>query len=409
MKQIKQWLNNLPIQKKLIVSNLFGSVLSYVPVILIMLTYEYFALRNHSLSQLHVESDMVVESVAAAMAFQDDTATQESLRTLHGADDILEAHLFLNDGTLFKSYYRNQKQQLSQQEIHNTQTHSFSHIIVRKTISLRSQKVGSLVIVASMEHFYTRLFWYALILVTATASGLYFATLIAVRIGKMITKPLTSLIHTTEKIMAEGTYTTPVNTSSNDEVGSLSRAFSAMISQIHKRDKSLQQLAYYDRVTGIANRHYFEERITQAVENATRYGTSCFLLLIDLDDFKIVNDRYGHPMGDLLLRHVSETLRLTLRKSDAIFRIGGDEFAVIIDNECSKELISMIALKIIHAISQPVLLENSTIQVGASIGVSCFPKYSNDLKSLISSADIAMYRAKKEGKNRYALFDGTDI
>lgn len=408
IKRIKEWLNNQSIQKKLIISNFFGSTLSYIPVILIMLSYEYFALRNHSLDQLHVESDMVVESVAAAMAFQDAVAAEESLRTLRGADDILEAHLFLNDKTLFKSYYRNPKKALPQQDVFNMKVDTFSYIVVKKMISLRSQQVGSLIIVASMKHFYTRLFWYMLILVGATAFGLYFATLIAVRISKMITTPLISLTHTTEKIMAEGTYNTPIesasNSASNDEVGMLSRAFSAMISQIRERDKSLKHLAYYDRVTGIANRHYFEERIAQSVDNATRYGTSCALLMLDLDDFKIVNDHYGHPVGDMLLKHVSETLRLTLRSNDVIFRIGGDEFAVIIESECSEELLSMIALKIIHAISQPVLLEKHTIVVGISIGISCFPKYSKNLNSLIRHADTAMYRAKSEGKNRYSLF-----
>jgi diguanylate cyclase (GGDEF)-like protein len=404
MKRIRQWLGNQSIQKKLIISNFFGSSISYIFVILIMLSYEYFALRNHSLSQLNVESDMVVESVAAAMAFQDAVAAEESLRTLRGADDILEAHLFLNDKTLFKSYYRNPKKTLPLQDVFNMKVDTFSYIAVKKMISLRSQQVGSLIIVASMKHFYTRLFWYMLILVGATSFGLYFATLIAVRISKMITTPLESLTHTTEKIMAEGTYSTPINSASNDEVGMLSRAFSAMISQIHERDESLKHLAYYDRVTGIANRHYFEERIAQSVDNATRYGTSCALLMLDLDDFKIVNDHYGHPVGDMLLKHVSETLRLTLRSNDVIFRIGGDEFAVIIESECSEELLSMIALKIIHAISQPVLLEKHTVVVGISIGISCFPKYSKNLNSLIRHADTAMYRAKSEGKNRYSLF-----
>lgn len=167
----------------------------------------------------------------------------------------------------------------------------------------------------------------------------------------------------------------------------------------------MQQLAYYDRVTGIANRHFFEERIEQALTNAERYGTACYLLMIDLDDFKIVNDQLGHHVGDLLLRHVSESLKRTMRQNDSIFRIGGDEFAIIIENTSESESVGRIAEKIIQAVSTPVILDEHEVKVGASIGISCFPKLSNDIRELMNTADAAMYVAKRSGKNSYKIYN----
>ncbi|MGE4455687.1 MAG: diguanylate cyclase, partial [Arcobacteraceae bacterium] len=206
------------------------------------------------------------------------------------------------------------------------------------------------------------------------------------------------------KIMKEKDYNTSIPISSEDEIGSLSSSFNEMMSQIRIRDLSLRNLAYYDRVTGIANRHFFEERIAQSVNNAGLYGSNCYLLMIDLDDFKIVNDTLGHYVGDLLLKNVSQKLSTILRRDDSIFRIGGDEFAVIVEHIENEEAIRQIAQKIIESISTPVELEGHTVRVGASIGISSFPLHATDVITLMSTADSAMYVAKGKGKNNFSIF-----
>jgi diguanylate cyclase (GGDEF)-like protein len=128
-------------------------------------------------------------------------------------------------------------------------------------------------------------------------------------------------------------------------------------------------------------------------------------MMIDLDDFKIVNDTIGHHIGDLLLRHVSENLTHTMRQNDSIFRIGGDEFAVIVESTSDHESVGQIAQKIINAVSTPVVLEGHEVKVGASIGISCFPKFSSDVQTLMSTSDSAMYLAKGKGKNNYQIYN----
>ncbi|DAB37749.1 MAG: hypothetical protein A2552_11190 [Sulfuricurvum sp. RIFOXYD2_FULL_44_160] len=406
----KKSLNDWSIQKKLIYSNIFGIAFAFIPVIFIMVTYEYFAIRSNVLEAIRVQADIAGESSAAAMAFRDSEAAQDTLLALQGVPDMIEAHLILSDGTLLESYYGkgskiNKPSEEFQASREGKEYLTLTTVTIEKPIFLRSEYVGSLILVSSLHSLYTRMGWYLFIIIIAAILGFVLARMVSERISKMITAPLMNLIAATQKVTVENDYSAPISADSKDEVGNLSRAFGEMMTQIHKRDLTMQQLAYYDRVTGIANRHFFEERIVQALGNAERYGTSCYLLMIDLDDFKIVNDTVGHHVGDLLLRHVSESLTKTMRQNDSIFRIGGDEFAVIVESTSDHESVAQIAQKIINAVSTPVVLEGNKVKVGASIGISCFPKFSSDVQTLMSTSDSAMYLAKGKGKNNYQIYN----
>lgn len=405
LKRLNEW----SIQKKLIYSNVIAIALAFIPVVVVMVVYEYYALRNAVIHEIRVQAEIVGESSAAAMAFQDGEDAWDTLSSLNGAEDMIEAHLILANGTVLKSFYRNSDSSSFAKEIFKPTSvyreHvSLAEVKIEKPIYLRSQYVGSIILISGLNSFYERLSLFWMVIASVVVFGFILARFIAFRVSRTITEPLMHLIEATQKATSEQDYTADIRIESKDEVGKLSKAFGEMMSQIHKRDLSMQQLAYYDRVSGIANRHFFEERIAQAVENASRYGTFCYLMMIDLDDFKLVNDRLGHDVGDMLLRHVSESIAQTLRQNDLIFRIGGDEFAVIIESSSDSELIERIAEKIIAAISTPTVLEGHSITVGASIGISCFPKDAFDVRSLIRTADEAMYGAKGEGKNHFRTY-----
>lgn len=405
LKRLNEW----SIQKKLIYSNVIAIALAFIPVVVVMVVYEYYALRNAVIHEIRVQAEIVGESSAAAMAFQDGEDAWDTLSSLNGAEDMIEAHLILANGTVLKSFYRNadlnqpRNKILKPTSVYREHV-SLSEVKIEKPIYLRSQYVGSIILISGLNSFYERLSLFWMVIASVVVFGFILARFIAFRVSRTITEPLMHLIEATQKATSEQDYTADIRIESKDEVGKLSKAFGEMMSQIHKRDLSMQQLAYYDRVSGIANRHFFEERIAQAVENASRYGTFCYLMMIDLDDFKLVNDRLGHDVGDMLLRHVSESIAQTLRQNDLIFRIGGDEFAVIIESSSDSELIERIAEKIITAISTPTVLEGHSITVGASIGISCFPKDALDVRSLIRTADEAMYGAKGEGKNNFRTY-----
>jgi diguanylate cyclase (GGDEF)-like protein len=172
----------------------------------------------------------------------------------------------------------------------------------------------------------------------------------------------------------------------------------------HQMENKLKQLAHFDTLTGLPNRALFIDRLHQILAHAERYKSQFALLFIDLDEFKNINDTLGHDMGDLLLKEVGSRLLSTVRKSDSIARIGGDEFTVISREVYNKKNAGILAERIISSIKQPFHLKNKESIIGASIGISFYPEDGTDVKALLKKADIAMYNAKRLGKNNYQYF-----
>ncbi len=169
----------------------------------------------------------------------------------------------------------------------------------------------------------------------------------------------------------------------------------------------LHELALYDALTGLYTRPMFGELLDQAIASSQRNGLPLALLLIDLDDFKTVNDGHGHHVGDELLLEVARRMRHVLRKSDALARLGGDEFAVLIRELHDSEHALAVADKLLQELDLPWRRDFCEIVPGASIGLAFYPRDGADSESLLRHADMAMYRAKSAGRARCCVFDQT--
>lgn len=181
------------------------------------------------------------------------------------------------------------------------------------------------------------------------------------------------------------------------------------IGQFFKRKESEEQIAHlatHDTLTNLFNRRRFNEELESRLTQSNRYGAHGALLFIDLDNFKNVNDTYGHQTGDELLVNISTVLKQRLRKSDVLGRLGGDEFAVLLSNVNGEQAVT-IAKQMVETVSQNgKYTKNNYTNVTASIGVALFPGHSKDLDGLIACADHAMYRAKEGGRNRFCMYRG---
>ena len=165
--------------------------------------------------------------------------------------------------------------------------------------------------------------------------------------------------------------------------------------------KRIEQLAHYDELTHLPNRSLLYDRLGQAITMAKRNRSNIALMYIDLDGFKTVNDTMGHHMGDLLLVQTAERLRLCVRESDTLARIGGDEFTILLNDAHERENVERVAKKIIHSIAQPFYLEGQAAHIGASVGIARYPDDAPTNGTLLIVADKAMYAAKAAGKNTY--------
>ena len=166
----------------------------------------------------------------------------------------------------------------------------------------------------------------------------------------------------------------------------------------------LRHQAHYDFLTDLPNRVLFNDRLKQAIEKAKRNGLSLALLFIDLDRFKQINDSLGHDIGDLVLKSVTNRLKSQLRKGDTLARLGGDEFIIIMEDLEEEKDASLLAKKILGVLKEPMKIDTHTLYVSSSIGISTFPQDSVDPHDLLKYADVAMYKAKEEGRNNFQFY-----
>lgn len=184
--------------------------------------------------------------------------------------------------------------------------------------------------------------------------------------------------------------------------------FVLVFTDISERIKSQQQLAHlaeYDSLTGLANRRLFYKMLPSMISRAKRFNHKIALLFVDIDNFKSINDTLGHVVGDLLLSQVAERLKQSIRESDSVVRLSGDEFIVILEGELSTEDISLVAKKLINEMGKPFQLNHQIVHSSVSVGIAVAPDVSSDPNELVKAADVAMYNAKSSGRNRYQFYD----
>ena len=168
--------------------------------------------------------------------------------------------------------------------------------------------------------------------------------------------------------------------------------------------KNLEKLAKFDNLTGLFNRYVFLLEFKRAVELGGRREHKVALIMFDIDNFKRINDSLGHDMGDAILVQVGKRIKKTLRGSDLLARIGGDEFAIIVEDYKNTNEIGSLIRRIQKTMEESISAGSISLHLSLSIGVALYPKHGNDIDALQKAADIAMYEAKKNGKNRYAFY-----
>ena len=176
------------------------------------------------------------------------------------------------------------------------------------------------------------------------------------------------------------------------------------VTALKKANKKMEHLALFDSLTGLANRRLFIERLHQSVLNARRHKKITALLFLDLDQFKRINDTLGHQAGDQLLLNVADRLQACVRPEDTVARLGGDEFTILLNDISEIDYIQVIAKKILSTLKEPVKLGKHEIIVSTSIGITLSPNDSIDSDTLMKNADLALYKAKENGRDGYQFF-----
>lgn len=207
------------------------------------------------------------------------------------------------------------------------------------------------------------------------------------------------------KIIWTETFKSPVYDDNGELLGIT--GFAMDITKRKQEEIKIRHQAHHDALTGLPNRTLFYDRLEQALSHAKREKEQLAVLFIDLNQFKPINDTFGHEVGDLLLKGVASRIQSCVRESDTVARLGGDEFCIMLYSVELKEAernITLVANKILEAIQRPFELSGITLNIAASIGVAVYPKDGIDEQTLIKNADIAMYAAKKEGYGNISFY-----
>ena len=171
-------------------------------------------------------------------------------------------------------------------------------------------------------------------------------------------------------------------------------------------EEKLKNIAEHDSLTGLINRPLFNDRLSKDIIVANRYHNNLAVLFLDLDNFKQINDNFGHDVGDIILRCAAECIQKCVRAIDSLARIGGDEFVLVLSRITKEEDAIKVAKKIINKFAKGFKISNKKIFITLSIGIALYPKnYNQDDQELIEKADASMYFVKKNGKNNFKIFD----
>jgi diguanylate cyclase (GGDEF)-like protein len=247
-------------------------------------------------------------------------------------------------------------------------------------------------------------FW---LLVASGIGGVVFGLVAATFIARSILKPLSS-VEAAALAVAGGDLEARAQPTGPQELVSLGSSLNRMTESLLEDRETIRHMAYHDPLTGLPNRTLFLDHLSLALAQARRSGRMMAVMLIDLDRFKLVNDTAGHPEGDEFLRSVAGELKGLMREGDTVARLGGDEFTLLLPEIARVGDAVEVAQRVLEALRQPRMITGHEFHITPSIGITIYPTENGsieekDADTLLADADIAMYRAKDEGGNRYQI------
>lgn len=290
--------------------------------------------------------------------------------------------------------------------------------LYKSIVNFQGKQVGVITYAISNETYEALVEELTKLIVVSIPVAFVFAILLSIWLQSIFVRPLQGLMTTIKKITDEQAYSKSlvVDEADKSEFAAMGRHFNGLLQRMYKTLNEVEQshefaqeLAYYDELTGLANRRLLTEHMEYILDIAKREHRHGALLFLDLDNFKTLNDSRGHAAGDELLKKVAGSLKQVFRGADTIARLGGDEFVILSGHlEDSEEAvinqIHSLMLKLRHVLGEKFVVQGEGYHLTASIGITTFPSMASSPESLMKQADTAMYRAKEAGRDGYRFY-----
>lgn len=297
--------------------------------------------------------------------------------------------------------------------------HINNKVVIVKTIGESIYPLGKFILIFNLQEALIDSRARYITLVTPSVVFLIaLSLLISVRAQRKVFVPLNALIKTMDSVVDHKSYDVKVEETNNEETLALSRAFNNMMVNIQaeseanrqknalleKQQSQMERLANFDVLTGLPNRQFLMEMLSKELTKARAKGSELGLLFVDIDGFKSINDSFGHDTGDKFLLHISATMSKLLSENHTLGRLGGDEFVIIAPEIADNKTLEDIAAKLVSAVSRTHIFNTLRLDSGISVGLALASDCNYELSSLITNADVAMYKAKGSGKARFMWF-----
>ena len=422
--RLRQSLDNATLATKLLLATGMVIVPALVATVSLLAYASYRdQLANFELD-LAAQAKVAAENVSAAVLFDNRVETGEILRGVFSPTTIVEAQIYNASGERVSGYQPRATDALQLPANFGAVAEAPVPVGLKRrieTIGYRGQMIGNIAVLATLQPLNSRLigeFQRAALILTVFC---LLALLVARSFIPRVVEPARRLAKLMDNITRDRDYSARATIENRDEIGHLAERFNGLLAQIQNHEHALRRelaerqltesrlahLAANDPVTGLHNRHFFYERLRDCTDRTTSKHSRFAVMFIDLDNFKVVNDSLGHSAGDALLTNFGGRLTELLRATDIVCRVGGDEFAVILERPLNTAALEQVAGKIVAMTAQPMQIESNEVIVTASIGISIFPDSGQTAEELVRNADAAMYSAKRAGKNTFALFSSS--
>lgn len=406
-------ISDFPLHQKLRLFNLLTSLIAGLFSALLLILIVWHVEIREAEYEAGIKAAIIAENALPALRFRDVKTAQEILAGLGRDSEIIGARIIEPDGSTFAAFVPDNKSTTDRSSLSDlTQIH------VTAPMGSGGGRLATLELDSGNGYVIKLILTYVGAVLLSTLLALLVGYMIAMRLHRSITHPLLALVELMKNVSAGGNLSQRANCTSRDEVGVLSESFNRMIEQVeqrntllgnelaerHRVEGRLQHLALHDQVTGLPNRHFFRQRTTALMRGRLTVDRSMALLFIDLDNFKYVNDTFGHDCGDQLLIVVANRLSASVRSKDLVVRFGGDEFVVLMENVDDLAQAQRRSSELLKAITQPFKLADRDFFITCSIGVAMSSGVQEGFDEMLQKADSAMYVAKKAGKNGISLW-----
>jgi len=412
---------NLPLGFKLLLASFLTLTGVVIAACALVIADHYQDAEARLITETTARTELIAYNAAPALADTDRSAAVRVLSSLRVAPSVLSARIFDNRGRPFADYTSARLRVVAPaSEPAFTDGHRLhdDYLETYRPILQEDRIIGVMALATDLTQFRYELAAFGIKASLIATIALVVAYVVTAYWYSQILAPMTRLAGFTRKVFAEKSYDLRAAVENRDEVGTLAAACNGLLDRISERESSLrrelaertqaqrrlEELTHYDPVTKLPDRQYFSRQIERVLLEAMESGSAGALMLIDVSNFKLVNDTLGHDAGDSLLLLLATRLTSSLRASDTLCRLRGDEFALILEETSGESHIAAVADKILSLVRQPFPLGEREVRVGVSIGIAVFPVDGKDSRTLLQHAETAAHRAKGAGDNAYCFF-----